>query len=664
MLVSRISPRLSFGRALRDDEIEDFKKTVSEGKKLTGQTGNSVFIMPSTSMPQSAAVNTGAGNLVSPESIKYLTEMKTYLDYNVVEDLPMGQFKNNHYNTSSLSLGDQNINTELLTTEEYGSILKKEEFDEIVKANNKETKETLANFENVSGNESAQGKALKKAFERFKELDANSDLKKKYNKFTEDNAEILNIKRESEPDADFFKFKQFLAEDHHSKALAKLHENGLKYCVDVPLNFDDDEVKAFPKAFKADHYMGAPGWKMPALDFETILDANSDANKLLKMKIQYAAKHGDMLRLDAAWNYVTPVISHKDQNEIVDGNRKPLQEALVKQIEDWVKEVKGQDFDVKKNLMYEFEAGLNEFSAFWDGKLIPGVKDRVNIYQTTYMNDGWGSNEAFQSKGWTPDELSVGVGNQDTQPLKQIAEGVKDTVNGNAVHKNASINPLAKILKLDAESLNDAAEFSKAKWAETLLGKNTHFFFMDAFGRSERFNEHNEKSATSFRYKVPADYKKGYFEALKEGFGFNIMDALAKAMKAKGLDESNPDLYGKIVKFSNILADKEEAAKPEASPAANSAGEAASNSKAAAETAEEAAETAAKTASKETTKAARSYKPLWYTIGALAVIGGAYTLIKNRHPKPAHKEEPKPAQTTPAQTQQPQQETKKLAANA
>lgn len=657
MLVSRISPNLSFGRALHNDEIAEFKKTVSEGKKLTGQTGNSVFIMPSSALPQSAAINTGVGNLVSPESMTYLTDMKTYLDYNVVEDLPMGQFKGNHYNTSSLSLGDQNINPELLTTEEYGSILKKEEFDEIVKANSKDTKETLANFENVIGNDSTQGKALKKAYERFKELDENSDLKKKYNKFVEDNAETLNIKRESEPDTDFFKFKQFLAEEHHSKALAKLHENGLKYCVDVPLNFDDDEVKAFPKAFKADHYMGVPGWEMPSLDFDAIHDPNSDASKLLKMKIQYAAKHGDMLRLDAAWNYVTPVISHKDQKEIIDGNRKALQEALVKQIEGWVKEVKGEDFDVKKNLMYEFEAGVNEFSAFWDGKLIPAVKDRVNIYQTTYMNDGWGSNEAFQSKGWTADELSVGVGNQDTQPLRQIAEGVQDTVNGNAVHKNASIKPLARILKLDEGSLNDAAEFSKAKWAETLFGKNTHFFFMDALGRSERFNEHNGASETNFRYKVPVDYKKGYFEALKEGFGFNIMDALAKAFKAKGLDESNPDLYNKIVKFSNILADKEDAAKDEVKAEGSKAAEAAEAAGEAAKPAAEAAGQAAESTGKAAAKAAKSYKPLWYTIGALAVVGGAYTLIKNRHPKPAHKEDVKPAQ-------QAQSQDKKLVANA
>ena len=657
MLVSRINPQLSFGRALRDNEIAEFKETLNEGKKLTGQTGNSMFIMPSTSMPQSVAKNTGVGNIVSDESLKYLSDMKTYLGFNVVEDLPVNQFYGVHYRASALSLGDQNINPELLTTEEYGSILTKEEFDGIVKANNAETKETRANFENVMGNDSAQGKALKKAHERFKALDENSDLKKRYNEFVKNNEERLNIERASEPDKDFFKFKQFLAEEHHRKGIEKLHENGLQYCRDVALNFDDDEVKAFPNAFKKDHYMGSPGWKIPALDFDTILDESSDANKLLKMKIQYAAKDADMLRLDAAWNYVTPVVTPKDETKILDSNRKSLQTKLVEQIEKWVKEVKGDKFDVKKNLLYEFEAGTNEFSAFWEGKLIPAVKDRVNIYQTTYMNDGWGSNEAFQARGWTADELSVGVGNHDSQPLRQVAEGVADTCNNNHVHKDASINPLARMLNLDAESLKNPVEFAKAKWAESLTGKNTHFFFADVFGWSDRFNDHTfgtpNENPNVFRKKVPVDYMKNYLDSLKEGFGFNVMDSLAKVFEAKGLDDANPELYQKIIKFSNILADKEsetsQTAKNTASEVTESAGSAASKS--AAEVVESAAETVGNSVSKEAAKSAKSYKPLWYTIGALAVAGGVYALVKNRHPKPAHKEESKP-----------QQEPKKLTA--
>lgn len=644
MLVSRINPSLSFGRALHDNEIEEYKKTLSEGKNLVGQNGNSAFIMPSTSMPQSAARNTGVGNLASEESIKYLNDMRTYLGFNVVQDLPVNQFKRNQYNGSALSLGDQNINPELLTTEEYGSILKNEEFDEIVKANNGETKETLANFDNVIGNESAQGKALKKAYERFNALDEKSELKQRYNKFVTENAERLNIKREAEPDADFFKFKQFLAEEHHAKGVQKLHDNGLKYCRDIAFNFDDDEVRAFPNAFKQDHYMGSPSWEIPSLNFDTILDESSDANKLLKMKIQYAAKDADMIRLDAAWNYVTPVMTPKGETRILDENRKALQTGLVDQIEKWVKEVKGEDFDVKSNILYEFEAGADKFSAFWDGKLIPAVKDRVNIYQTTYMNDGWGSNEAFQSRGWTADELSVGVGNHDTQPLRQIANGVEDAVNGNQVHKNASINPLSRILKIDGETLQNPVEFAKAKWAEIMTGKNNHFFFGDVFGMADRFNEHNNQSKTAFRRKVPVNYMQTYLDSLKEGFGFNIMDALAKAFKAKGLDESNSDLYNRIVKFSNILADKEEENVKLADNVAEAVQDTASAAVDNAKVGAEATGKAAEEATKQVAKSTKSYKPLWYAAGALAVAGGIYTLVKNRHPKPLKKDEAKSSQ--------------------
>lgn len=652
MLVSRINPGLSFGRALHDNEIEEYKKTLSEGKNLVGQNGNSAFIMPSTSMPQSAARNTGVSNLASEESIKYLNDMRTYLGFNVVQDLPVNQFKGNHYNGSALSLGDQNINPELLTTEEYGSILTKEEFDEIVKANNGETKETLANFDNVIGNESAQGKALKKAYERFNALDEKSELKQRYNKFVTDNAERLNIKREAEPDVDFFKFKQFLAEEHHAKGIQKLHDNGLKYCRDIAFNFDDDEVRAFPNAFKQDHYMGAPSWKIPSLNFDTILDESSDANKLLKMKVQYAAKDADMIRLDAAWNYVTPVVTPKDETQILDGNRKSLEKGLLDQIEKWVKEVKGEDFDVKSNILYEFEAGTNEFSAFWDGKLIPAVKDRVNIYQTTYMNDGWGSNAAFKDRGWSADELSVGVGNHDTQPLRQIANGVEDSVNGNQVNKNASISPLSKILKIDGETLQNPVEFAKAKWAEIMTGKNNHFFFGDVFGMADRFNEHNNQSATTFRRKVSVNYMQNYLDSLKEGFGFNIMDALAKTFKAKGLDESNADLYNKIVKFSNILADREEENTKLAEKAASAAQDTASTAVDNAKSGAEAAGKAAESTGKQATKAAKSYKPLWYAAGALAVAGGVYAFVKNRHPKPVKKDEAKT----------PQDNTKKVSA--
>lgn len=642
MQVAKINTGLSFGRALRENEIEEFKSTLKEGKQVAGQTGHSVFIMPSTSLPQAAAKNTGVGHYTSKEALDYIDYMKNYLDFNVVEDLPSGQFYGLHYNGSSFALGDQNINPELLTTDEYSSILKQEEFDGIVKANNGETKDTLANFPNISAKDGAQNTALHKAHERFKALDENSELKQKYNKFVENNKAWLEFAREDEADKDFFKFKQFLADEHLAKANKNLHDRGLKVCGDVALNFTKDEVAAFPNAFKKDHYMGAPSWKMDSLDFDKILDDSSDANKLLKMKVQLAAKRYDMLRMDAGWNYVTPVVTPKNETKVLDNNRVPLQTKLVEKIEQWVKEVKGEDFDVKKNIMYEFEAGLDEFGAFWEGKLIPAVKDRINIYQTTYMNDGWGSNEAFHNCGWTADELCVGVGNHDPQPLRQIANGVPDTINGNAVHKNASIGPLARILKLDAEKLNDPVEFAKAKWAEPMTGKNNHFFFMDVFGREERFNLHSCETGSKnygFNFKVPFDFKKSFHKALEDGFGFNIMDSLEKVFKAKGFDQSHPELFAKISKFSAILAEKEVTESATEKAVEKAAENTATNT---AKTVEKATEQASETGTKAVVKAGKSYKPLWYALGALAVAGGAYAVIKNRHPKAAHKENTKP----------------------
>lgn len=646
MQVAKINTGLSFGRALRENEMEEFKNTLKEGKQAAGQTGHSVFIMPSTSLPQSAAKNTGVGHYTSKEALDYIDYMKNYLDFNVVEDLPSGQFHGLHYNGSSFALGDQNINPELLTTDEYASILKQEEFDEIVKANNAENKETHANFKNISSKDGGQNTALHKAHERFKALDENFELKQKYNKFVEENKAWLDFAREDEPDTDFFKFKQFLADDHLAKANKNLHDRGLKVCGDLAFNFTKDEVKAFPDAFKKGYYMGAPVWKMDSLNFDNILDDNSASNKLLKMKVQLAAKRYDMLRMDAGWNYVTPVVTPEAETKILDSNRVPLQTKLVEKIEQWVKEVKGENFDAKKNIMYEFEAGLDEFGAFWEGKLIPAVKNRINIYQTTYMSDGWGSNEAFHNHGWTADELCVGVGNHDTQSLRALANGVPDSINGNAVHKNASIGPLAKILKLDAEKLNDPVEYAKAKWAEPMTGKNNHFFFMDVFGREERFNNHICETGAKdygFNFKVPFDFKKSFHAGLESGFGFNIMDSLAKVFKAKGLDESHPDLFAKITKFSGILAEKEGAegaAEKGAEKTAEKASEnAASSTGSAVKTGEKAAEHASETCAKSASKVAKSYKPLWYALGAVAVAGGAYAVLKNRHPKPAHNQE-------------------------
>ena len=58
MQITRVSSGVNFGRSLKTDEIEEFKKTLKESKKVTGQTGKSALIIPLTTLPVSPEKDT------------------------------------------------------------------------------------------------------------------------------------------------------------------------------------------------------------------------------------------------------------------------------------------------------------------------------------------------------------------------------------------------------------------------------------------------------------------------------------------------------------------------------------------------------------------------------------------------------------------------------
>lgn len=625
MKVLRINSNTTFGRSLRNDEVDEYKKTLKEAKKITGQTGKSAFIIPMPSLPVSKTKDTGIGHLTSKEGIDFIDYMRTYLDFNIVKDLPSGQIKKYHdffcsYDASALALGDQNINPELLITDEYERLLTKDEFEQIVKANSRENKHEFINCENTMESGSTQDNILKKSFERFKKLDSNNHLKQKYNQFVKENEFWLNFPREAEPDHDFFKFKQFLAEEHLARGKKLLNDRGIKLCGDCLINFTTDEVNAFPKAFKKGYNTGLPSWGIPTLDYDKILDESSDAYKLLKLKIQLMARRYDVIRFDVGWNYITPVMTPHGEDKVLKKNKKYLGSALVDNIDKWVKEIKGEDFDLK-NLVYEVEAGPDEFSPFdeYSGKLIEPLENRVKVYSSVYMDNNWGSNDAFLKRKWPGDTFSIGTGNHDHQPLKQIAKGIPDSASDNFIRKTNSIEPLAKILKMNPKDLDDPATYSKAKFAEIMSAKNIHYFFMDVLGREERYNEHDPHSATNFRRRVPYDYKKAYQNSLHEGFGFNIMDSMERIFKAKGYDKFYPDLYAKIIKFRDILIEKE----PEAAV-----------QKAVEQTADDdTVKLIGAKGAENGFKKAKSFKPFWITAGILAAAGGGFSMYKKQSKK-------------------------------
>lgn len=523
------------------------------------------------------------------------------------------------YEGSTLSLGNHQINAKLLTTSEYGSILDENEFDKIVEKNTTQqiidnikpssaeasivTNDTIVNFENVVEDNSSNENALRRAFDKFENSSDPkvSEIKKRFDAYKTKNADWLepkgiyeilrkrnkqnnpkswsdetdknlyntdfdselrkkrieNIKGKYSKEIEFYKFKQFMADEHLALGKEELNKKSIKLFGDCPINFSPDEVWANPKAFKKDSSI--IGWGFDSLDYDNIKDENSESAKLLKRKVGLFAQRYDGIRFDASWLYVKPKIitgQEKTASVINMGN------SVLNMIEKTLKEVKGKDFDLK-NLIHEFEAHHDDFAAFEGTEIIDPLKDRVKIYSSLYMNTedgGWGYNDAF-SKRLGKDTVVMGPGNHDPLPLRQLAE-LKDPMGKeNMDHwkfvKEKQIPILADILKLDAKKLaSDPVEFVKAKFADTVAAKNNMVFYIDVFGKNTRFNSQFNTKTTDYRYKISDKFESDYHKSLQEGYGFNIMDSFEKNFKAKGYDKTHNELYNSIVKFRDILTEK------------------------------------------------------------------------------------------------------------
>lgn len=527
------------------------------------------------------------------------------------------------YSGTTISLGNHNINADFLTTYEYGYLLDKKEFDGIVKENTTQkiidrinpsdiekvnvTNDTIAHFENVVNEDSPFENALRKAFDKFESSSEGkiSEMKKRFESYKTENSDWLEpkgifevlkrkhkqnfppvwndetdknlynpdfdeklrksrleeIKNNNSKEIEFYKFKQFLAEEHLALGKKQLNEKGGKLFGDCPIGFSNDEVWANPKAFRKDHILSE--FKFVALDYDKIKDENSESAKLLKRKVELCAKRYDGIRFDASWCYIKPKLltNYDEVNKTGKVAYLNLGFSVMEMIEKTVKKVKGEDFDLK-NLVHEIEADQNTFDAFEGGSTImEPLRDRVKVYGSLHMNNdygGWGYSDAMARK---TGEFVLGPGNHDPLPLRQLAEEKDPMGKENMLHwkwiKERQVPILADILNLDIKKLaEDPVEFVKAKLAEPLMAKNNMIFYLDVFGRKERFNSQENAKSTDYRYKISQNFEADYHKSLQEGYGFNIMDSFEKIFKAKGYDQKHQELYKSIVKFRDILYEK------------------------------------------------------------------------------------------------------------
>lgn len=530
----KINSSINFQRRLKPKEEGEYSAVLKEAKEKVGNKGKSILIVPTSSLPQEKQNNTGVGTLNTQESEKFFDFAKKYWGINEIQIQPVGQYhgwngKYPIYSGTSMDLGNHMIDIKSHCT--------KEEFEELVKANNDCR---TVNYPNIVEKYSKQEEILRKVYAR-------ENLNSEFAKFKAENSKMLEPKalyralaeinhthnykfwnetdknlyslpkderdkriaevyKLKENEIDFYKFKQFLAENDLKKAKEKLNQKGLKLDGDMICGLSFDEVWSHPNAFLKGRIMK---WDLPALNLDS-----KEAEQLIREKVNVYAKRFDGLRIDAAWTYVEPL--NKDYGD-----------KILNIIDDEVKKVKGADFDLH-NVMHEFAASAEDFNIYKNGELRPYIKDRVQIYTSDWLSEDWGSNKSFLERGWKPENFVVGATNHDSEPIKI---------------KEAQAEVLSKILGIPKDKLMNESEFIKAKFAEPMTAYNNMLYFRDALAlKGDR---------------ISADFEESYFKNLESGKGFNPMDALEKSFRAKGLDKTEPELYRKIVKYRKILEGKQ-----------------------------------------------------------------------------------------------------------
>jgi len=99
-------------------------------------------------------------------------------------------------------------------------------------------------------------------------------------------------------------------------------------------------------------------------------------------------------------------------------------------------------------------------------------------------------------------------------------------------------------------------KFMDASFAElfTSPARRVQIFFADFWGLGKTYNVPGTNSG-NWELRIPSDFKNEYYKAVSEGRAPNLANAIATALRQRGLDKNNSELIKNLDKSAQILAE-------------------------------------------------------------------------------------------------------------
>ena len=382
---------------------------------------------------------------------------------------------------------------------------------------------------------------------------------------------IAELKSQYQEVIGFENFKQFIASKQQKESRIFLNSENIKLYGDCLIGFSQGEMWSNIDCFRENLYYGGPDpgcpetnciqtWGLPALDYTKLGECTDDGDlsklgevgKFLYDKYTEFFKRYDGIRMDAAWQFVTPFIYQAVNGNYEEVKLPEINFTIFNIMKAAAKNALGDKFDENNpnNIMLE----LVGISAGKSREMT--LNTYPHLYTTAYAE--YDETPAkFLEKGYQNGKFYVGVGCHDNDSLVNLSKDTgKRKLHLDGMHRDYNIdeNKLkysAKEYKKQTEAQKAEEDFRTAKFAEIFTSAKQFFTLPDMFGMSERINISGKSDKDNWTVRIPSDYERFYYTQLSKGYGLNMPKVLSNALSMRNIDDSQ--LIEKCNKAAEIL---------------------------------------------------------------------------------------------------------------
>jgi len=619
MIVTSIDNSLAspnFKRKPTPKEMVAYTSAINKGLKVLNKDLG--IIIHNSCVPSTPHRNSGIGSLLSKASEKFFIPFLRSHCFKSIQQEPnylRRVAEPSPYDPISTSKNIYMMPLERLASDEYDNILSREVLNNVILRKNKEKNPDRVNYDNVFNE---YHNLLKSAYTSFLEKKSNNTLKtgllSDFENFKiqkgeeiEPNAlyEILTIKNQDEnwknwceedkylydlesnrsrleslkreyaDDIDFYMFKQWITEREIANTNKRNQELGIRIMADTPVAFTPTEVWLNKDLFFEDLAMGCPPdyfskdgqrWGFPVLRHDKLFNKDGSLAKgglFLQKRYEeiFKASPGGV-RIDHVIGLIDPFVYTPSEATMNEGNSGRIYSSPYKEKFKGFTKANDKDFGVIfEKIIFPTAAkfGLNKGNIICEdlGELTPPVKrimESLGLTGLSVIQYGCSGVDA-------PPKNVIMLGGHDNKSYIEYTDDFFQYKNDGFYYKthilgSDTVIPGEDVNQYREDLRSDKKKFISASITEmfTSRAKKIQIFFTDFFGMAKTYNVPGSKK-DCWTLRLPEDFERLYYSNLKRGYGVNLPEVIARAIRQKG--ESFSGKYQKLLKrldkFANIL---------------------------------------------------------------------------------------------------------------